>query len=107
MPRLLTAVRVTVRPADEAEWLATIHALAARLGMRGQHLWVFRSRSEPARYLECTEGKDEASHRRHGHADPVEAALEARLRLLADYPTGGDHDEVWEEIPTAPTPRSP
>ena len=46
MPRVLTAVRVTVGPAQETEWLATVHALAARLVSRGMHLWVFRARDE-------------------------------------------------------------
>lgn len=106
MTRVLTAVRVTVRPAKEAEWLATIRALATRLGLRGQHLWVFRSRTDPSCYLEFTEGKDEATHRRHGPADPEEAALEATLRQLADYPLDADDDAVWEEVPAESPPRS-
>jgi hypothetical protein len=100
--RVLTAVRVTVRPANEAEWLATIRALATRLGFRGQHLWVFRSRTDPTHFLEFTEGKDETAHRRHGPIDDEERALETRLRQLAEYPAAGVHEDVWEEIPPAP-----
>jgi hypothetical protein len=99
--RVLTAVQVTVRPAQEAEWLATVHALATRLVSRGMHLWVFRSRSEPDRYLEFTEGKDDAAHRRHGPADIEEAALERRLQELAQYPTSTSVP-VWEEVPAQP-----
>jgi hypothetical protein len=107
VPRVLTAVHVTVRPANEAEWLATIRALATRLGFRGLHLWVFRSRTDPTHFLEFTEGKDEASHRRHGPADAEEATLETRLRQLAEYPAAGTHDDVWEEIPPASSSGSP
>lgn len=99
MARVLTAVRVAVRPEHEAEWLATIHALATRLGMRGQHLWVFRRRGDPSSFLEFSEGRDDGTHRRHGPADPTEAALEAALRGLAQYPT--DHDDVWDEVPAS------
>lgn len=100
MARVLTAVQVTVRPALEAEWLATVHALATRLVSRGMHLWVFRSRSDPHQYLEFTEGKDDAAHRRHGPADAEEAALERRLQELASYPT--TPAVVWEEMPAPP-----
>lgn len=100
MTRVLTAVAVTVRPPQEEEWLATVHALATRLGARGLHLWVFRARGEPGSYLEFTEGKDDAAHRRHGPADAEEAALERRLRELATYPT--TPAAVWEEVPARP-----
>ena len=99
MARVLTAVRVAVRPENEAEWLATIDALATRLGMRGQHLWVFRRRGDPGTFLEFSEGRDDGSHRRHGPDDPTEAALEATLRRLAQYST--DHDDVWDEVPAS------
>ncbi len=101
MSRVLTAVQVTVRPAQEAEWLATVHALAARLLSRGMHLWVFRARGEAGCFLEFTEGTDDAAHRRHGPADADEAALELRLQALAHYPTKSG--PVWEEVPT-PSP---
>ena len=97
MARVLTAARVAVRPENEAEWLATIHALAARLGMRGQHLWVFRQRGAPSSFLEFSEGRDDGTHRRHGPADPAEAALESTLHRLAEYAT--DHEDVWDEVP--------
>jgi hypothetical protein len=99
--RVLTAVQVTVRPEDEAEWLATIHALATRLGIRGQHLWVFRQREDPTTFLEFSEGKDDAHHRRHGPADAVEAGLEATLRRLAEYPT--ESPATWDEVPARGT----
>ena len=103
MPRVLTAVRVTVGPAQETEWLATVHALAARLVSRGMHLWVFRARDEAGAFLEFTEGKDDAQHRRHGPADAEEVGLERRLLELAHYPTTSV--PVWEEVPT-PSPEA-
>ena len=101
MARVLTAVQVTVRPAHEAEWLATVHALAARLVSRGMHLWVFRGRDLPETFLEFTEAPDDAGHRRHGPADAEEAVLERRLQELATYPT--TPAAVWEEVPAPPS----
>lgn len=99
MHRVLTTARVTVDPTHEAEWLATVQALAVRLAQRGMHLWVFRSRETPGLFLEFTEGKDDASHRRHGPHGPAEAALEARLREVADY--SSDSTAPWDEIPAS------
>ncbi len=99
MHRVLTTARVAVAPTHEAEWLATVQALATRLAQRGLHLWVFRSREEPGLFLEFTEGKDDASHRRHGPHGAAEAALEARLREVAHY--SDDCNAPWDEIPAS------
>jgi hypothetical protein len=99
--RVLTAVQVNVRPAQEAEWLATVHALAGRLVSRGMHLWVFRAQESPGTFLEFTEAKDGARDRRHGPADDAEAALERRLLELATYPT--TPAAAWEEVPAPPS----
>ena len=44
------------------------------------HLWVFRARDEAGAFLEFTEGKDDAQHRRHGPAD-AEAVSYTHLTL--------------------------
>ena len=99
MARVLTAVQVVVGADTVAAWLATIEVLAARLAVRGQHLWVFRNEADPGRWLEFTEGKDPATHRCAGPADAEEAALEQQLRQLGRY-DAASAAERWIEVRT-------
>lgn len=100
MARVLTAVRVSVGAGQTDEWLATLAILAGKLATRGQHLWVFRRDDVVDEWLECTEGKDEASHRSRGPADAAEAALETTLRSLARY-DDGTAAARWREVTLA------
>jgi hypothetical protein len=95
--RVLTAARVVVPPGHTAEWLETLEVLAGCLAARGQHLWVFRQEGAADVWLEFTEGKDASTHRSRGPADVVEAALEQRLRALANYDSATG-SERWHEV---------
>lgn len=95
MPRTLTVARARVDPADEAEYLLTVRELARLGDGRGRHLWLFRSRSEPALFLECSESGDAGSHRTTDAPPDDERRLDARLRELASYEP--DARELWEE----------
>jgi hypothetical protein len=97
MARVLTAMRSRVAPEHQAEYVATVADLARRLAGRGQHLWLFRRRDHAEEFLEFSEGKDDASHRRAGPADATEQELEARLGALARY--DGTRQECWDEVP--------
>lgn len=97
--RVLTTVEVAVAAADEAAYLATVQLLAGRLRARGQQLWLFRSHEGDGRFLECTEGKDPATHRMTGPADAREAELEARLRTLGRY--DARTTTRWDDVPFA------
>ncbi|MDZ4259562.1 MAG: hypothetical protein U0974_09165 [Gemmatimonadales bacterium] len=85
MSRVLTVAHARVAAADEAEYLDLLEVLTRRLAARGQHLWLFRERGVAGSFMEFTEGSDEATHRAAGPADPEEAAIEARLAVLATY----------------------
>jgi hypothetical protein len=97
MPRVLTVSRVTVRPDKDAEYLATVQALAAIGAGRGQRLWVFRSSTQPYTYIEFSESPSRASHRARASRTSDELRLEDRLRTMATY--ASDAWELWEEIP--------
>lgn len=97
MGRVLGAAQASVPPSHEADYVATVAALARRLARRGQHLWLFRLRDGGGRFLEFSEGKDDATHRLAGPADDAERALEARLDELATY--DGTRQLRWDEVP--------
>ncbi|HET9133797.1 MAG TPA: hypothetical protein VFN90_05810 [Gemmatimonadales bacterium] len=97
MPRVLTAARARVAAEHEAEYLAILEVLARRRRARGPHLWVFRARDEAQAFLEFREGADDAALE---PADAEEAALEARLAVLATYDASTRHAR-WDEIPAA------
>ncbi len=97
MARVLTVSRVTVRPGCEDAYLQTVHALAALCRSRGQRLWVFRSTSDPAGFLEFSESPTHASHRSRASRTDYELKLERKLRELATY--APDAWDLWEEVP--------
>lgn len=96
MARALTMRHLTVPSAREAEYLATIAALAKRHAERGQHLWVFRARDDAGAWLEFSEGPDDATHRAAGPVDADEARLEAALAGIAHY--HDDEGRRWDEV---------
>jgi len=93
-------VRVPV--GAQTEWLGVVARLAALLGARGQHLWVFRSERDPELWLEFSESKERATHRAVAPRDAAEAELEARLRTLARYEP--DPSVLWTEEPLPKEP---
>lgn len=98
MPRALTVARVTVPPAREAEYLADAAALAAELGRRGQHLWLFRHPDTPGCFLEFREAADGTTHAAVAPT-PDEARLAARLDRVGTRAEGAD--DLWLEVPLA------
>ncbi len=97
MARTLSVSRVRVVPEREGEYLATLAALAALLGPRGQRLWVFRSTADPRLFLEFSESPTPMSHRHLASRTQEELRLEQRLHRVADYQ--GDEEPLWEEVP--------
>lgn len=93
MVRVLSAARARVALARQPDYRRAAAQLAARLETRGQHLWVFRSVSDPEMLLEFREGRDA---RALEPADAEEAALSARLAQVAQY---GPAEALWEELP--------
>ena len=96
MPRVLTVSRVRVPLARESEYLALVHALAARLAVRGQRLWVFQAREQPDSWLEFSEGADATTHRAAGPADAEEARLESELAGVVALREG--ERQLWDEV---------
>lgn len=96
MPRALTAARATVPREREADYVATLAQLAARLKARGGHLWLFRDPGTPGAFLEFNESPAAAGHLARRAADAEEAALAHRLEAIADY--GPEHRVLWEEV---------
>ena len=96
MGRVLTVSRVTVRPEQEREYLATVQALAALGALRNQRIWVFRNSSKPHTYIEFSESPSRASHRARASRTADELRLEDKLRTLATY--SSDAWEMWEEV---------
>ncbi|MEP6591561.1 MAG: hypothetical protein ABJC19_10300 [Gemmatimonadota bacterium] len=96
MTRVLTVSRVGVPLARKSEYLALVHALAARLAARGQRLWVFQSREQPDRWLEFSESADAATHRAAGPADAEEARLESALAVVVASREG--EQQFWDEV---------
>ena len=93
MVRVLSATRARVTLTRQPDYRRTAAELAARLETRGQHLWVFRSLSDPELLLEFREGPDARALQ---PADTVEAALSARLAQVAEYAPA---EALWEEMP--------
>lgn len=102
MTRCLSISRARVAPAREAEYLATVRDLARELGRRGQHLWLFRSETDPRTYVEFSESGSTAAHRTRASRLPREQALESRLRTLVTY--APDAWERWDEVPLDAAP---
>jgi len=96
MGRVLTVSRVTVRPEQEKEYLATVQALAELGASRNQRIWVFRNSSKPHTYIEFSESPSRASHRARASRTADELRLEDKLRSLATY--SSDAWEMWEEV---------
>ena len=93
MARVLSAARARVALARQPEYRRMAAQLAARLKPRGQHLWLFRSVSDPELLLEFREGRDAGALE---PADSEEAALSTRLAQVAQYAPA---EALWEEIP--------
>lgn len=97
MGRVLTISRVTVPPANEAEYVRTVHLLAELGAQRGQHLWLFRQPDEVGRFIEFSESRTALAHRARASRTDVEQKLERKLRELAQYEP--DAWKLWEEVP--------
>jgi hypothetical protein len=97
MPRTLSCARLKVPPDRQVVYLAAIKDLATIAARRGQHIWVFRSQSDPDSFLEFSESPTVMSHRNVASRTPDELRLEHRLQQVAGY----QHDaaELWEEVP--------
>lgn len=97
MPRALSVSRATVRAGVQAEYVAALGCLAARLRARGDSLWLFRHPTQTETFLEFSESAAPERHHSRATPDPDEAALEVRLRTLATY--AADAWILWEEVP--------
>ena len=93
---MLSVSRARVPAELETEYLATLRDLARLAGERGQRLWIFRSRTDPRLFLECSESAGEALHRTRAPRSTEEQRLERRLRELAEY--AADAWELFDEI---------
>ena len=102
MPKVLTAARVRVPPANEAEYLATLRELCQFADARGQRIWLYRNAQDPQLFTEFSESPTEMSHRAQASRLPEEIKLERRLQALGTY--AADAWELWTEVSfTAPT----
>ncbi len=97
MSRTLSVARLAVHPARQPEYLAAIRELAVLAARRGQHVWVFRSQSDPDTFLEFSESPTPMSHRNVASRTPEELRVEQRLHKVAGYQR--DSAELWEEVP--------
>jgi hypothetical protein len=91
--RVLTASRAAVAEPREAAYLEVVGRLAAAYRARGEHFWVFRSRSAAGCYLEFRERQDGPVATAPN--DPV-GTLENELRQLVRY--ADDAWELWDEV---------
>ena len=96
MSRGLTVSRVRVRPETHATYLAAVRELAALAEARGWHLWLFRHPAERDLLRESSASRTANTHRTAAGRPADEAALEARIRAVADYEPGAW--ELWEEV---------
>jgi hypothetical protein len=96
MARTLTVSRVRVRAGAEAEYLASVRALARLAEARGWHLWVFRHPDQPGAFLEFSESRSRETHPSVTERPADEGALQARIRAVAEYEAGAQ--ELWEEV---------
>jgi len=99
MPKVLTAARVRIAAANEAEYLGTLRELCQFAEARGQRIWVFRSAKDPRLFIEFSESATEMSHRAQASRLPEETKLEKRLQGLATY--APDAWELWSEVSLA------
>lgn len=96
MPKVLTASRVRVAAADEADYLATLRELAQFAEARGQRIWLFRNARDPRLFIEFSESPTEMSHRAQASRLPEETKLEKKLQSLATY--APDAWDLWSEV---------
>ncbi len=99
MPKVLTASRVRVPAANQAEYLATLRELCQFAEPRGQRIWLFRNAKDPQLFIEFSESPTEMSHRAQASRLPEEIKLETRLQDLATY--APDAWELWSEVAIA------
>ena len=99
MARVLTASRVRVPAASEADYLATLRELCQYADARGQRIWLFRNAKDPRLFIEFSESPTEMSHRAQASRLPEEIKLERRLQTIATY--APDAWELWSEVPVA------
>ena len=99
MPKVLTAARVRVPAANEAEYFATLRELCQFADARGQRIWLFRNATDPRLFIEFSESATEMSHRAHASRLPEETKLEKRLQSLVTY--APDAWELWTEVKLA------
>ena len=99
MPKVLTAARVRVPAANEAEYFATLRELCQFADARGQKIWLFRHATDPRLFIEFSESPTEMSHRAQASRLPEEIQLEKRLQNLATY--APDAWELWTEVKLA------
>lgn len=98
MPRALTVSRVSIPPGQEQLYLTEATALAAELGRRGQHLWLFRHPRLPGVFLEFREAADATVHTAVAPT-PAEASIAGRIDTLGTRADAAD--EPWLEVPLA------
>jgi len=96
VPRALTAARATVPPEREAEYLAALARLAARVRARGGRFWLFRDPVAPGAFLEFCESPSAARHPSRAKRDGTEAELERTLSSIVAYAPGAR--VLWEEV---------
>ena len=99
MTKVLTAARVRVPAANEAEYLATLRELCQFADARGQKIWLFRHATDPRLFIEFSESRTEMSHRAHASRLPEEIKLEKKLQNLVTY--APDAWELWSEVTLA------
>ena len=99
MARVLTAARVRIAAANEAEYLATLRELCEFAEARGQRIWLFRNAKDPHLFIEFSESATEMSHRAQASRLPEEVKLEKRLQSLATY--APDAWELWTDVSLA------
>ncbi len=99
MAKVLTAARVRIAAANEAEYLGTLRELCQFAEARGQRIWLFRNAKDPRLFLEFSESATEMSHRAQASRLPEETKLEKQLQRLATY--APDAWDLWGEVPLA------
>jgi len=96
MRKVLTASRVRVPAASEADYVATLRELCQYAEARGQRIWVFRNAKDPQLWIEFSESPTEMSHRAHASRLPEEIKLEQHLQSIVTY--APDAWELWTEV---------
>ena len=96
MPKVLTASRVRVPAASEADYFATLRELCQYAEARGQRIWVFRNAKDPRLFIEFSESPTEMSHRAQASRLPEEIKLEKHLERIVTY--APDAWDLWTEV---------